>query len=107
MDYYPKPYTEIRNYHEIHFTGNSDTDTIKLEYARIRIREIIQQADSINGIHFTFGDSTSINIFIHTLDILYQERAQRYIIDKGDVWFYEKPEPVEPSFVCGTPYLTL
>lgn len=95
----PIPYTTFRNYHNIHYTGKDLQDNIKLEYARIRIAEIIQQNDTINGLHFTFSDSAKVNIFIHTLDVLKQENAQRYAIDRGEIWFYE--EPFEPQAFDG------
>ncbi|WP_143011323.1 hypothetical protein [Chitinophaga filiformis] len=86
---YTKPYTRLRNYQEIHFTGEKKTDDIKLAFARIRINEIIKQRDTLQGIHFSFGDSSKFTNLIQTLDILYQERAERYIIDNGEIWFFE------------------
>lgn len=89
---YSKPYTELRNYQEIHFTGERKIDDIKLNFARVRISEIIQQQDTLNGIHFSFGDSTKFSNLIQALDILRQERAERYIIDNGEIWFFEEIE---------------
>lgn len=93
---YNKPFRVLRNYEEIHFTGTADKDQIKLAYARIRMTEIIQHRDSIHGIHFSFEDSCRFDIFIHSLDILRQVRAQRYIVDNAEIWFLEQPEPPEP-----------
>ncbi|MCF6404841.1 hypothetical protein L3C95_18220 [Chitinophaga filiformis] len=84
---YKKPYTKLRTYQEIHFTGENNNDIIKLNYARIRIHEITQQQDTINGIHFSFGDSTRYSNFINTFDVLRQERAERYLVDTGGIWF--------------------
>lgn len=89
---YNKPYTELRNYQEIHFTGDRKPDDIKLSFARVRIHEIIQQQDTLNGVHFSFGDSAKFSNLIQALDILHQERAQRYIIDNGEIWFFEEIE---------------
>jgi hypothetical protein len=89
---YSKPYTELRNYQEIHFTGETKTDDIKLNFARVRISEIIQQQDTLNGIHFSFVDSTKFSNLIQALDILRKERAERYIIDNGEIWFFEEIE---------------
>ena len=100
LKFHSKPYDKLRNYHEIHFTGNSFKDITKLDYARIRIGEIIQQQDSINGIRFSFGESTKADIFIHVLDVLNQERALIYFVDKGDIWFYEEPF-IRELPVCG------
>lgn len=86
---YDKPYTRLRNYQEIHITGEKRTDDIKLEFARIRINEIIKQQDTLYGLHFSFGDSSKFINLIQTLDILRQERAERYIIDNGEIWFFE------------------
>jgi len=86
---YTKPYTRLRNYQKIHITGEKKKDDIKLAFARIRINEIIKQRDTLQGIHFSFGDSSKFINLIQTLDILYQERAERYIIDNGEIWFFE------------------
>ena len=89
---YNRPYTELRNYQEIHFTGERKTDAIKLNFARVRVQEIIQQKDTLNGVHFSFGDSAKFSNLIQALDILQQERAERYIIDNGEIWFFEEIE---------------
>ncbi len=86
---YDIPYTRLRNYQEIHITGEKKKDDIKFEFARIRINEILKQQDTLHGIHFSFGDSSKYANLIKALDILHQERAERYIIDNGEIWFIE------------------
>lgn len=63
---------------------------------RVRIHKIAQERDTLNGVHFSFGDGAKFGLLIRTLDILRQERAQRYIIDSGEIWFFEAEDFVWP-----------
>jgi hypothetical protein len=96
VEVYKKPYRMLCNYQEIHITGEKDKDDIKLDFARVRIHKIVQERDTLNGVHFSFGDGAKFGLLIRTLDILRQERAQRYIIDSGEIWFFEAEDFVWP-----------
>lgn len=84
---YQVPFQELRNYTEVHLKGEPASDNIKLDFARIRIREITQEQDTVNGIRFTFGDRATYSTFIRSLDVLNQERAEQWILDNGEIWF--------------------
>ena len=88
---HPISYEKMRRYQEIHLTGNKSTDSIKFEFARLRIREIVQQQDTIYGIHFSFSDNTRYSEFIRALDLLRIERSECYIVDKGEIWMMYFP----------------
>jgi len=81
-----------RNYLEIVLTGDYHNDSCKLAFAKIRIEEIVSSNDSINGIHFCFGEQTEYWEFVVVIDNLRQEGAKRYAPFDNDVWFYCVPE---------------
>jgi hypothetical protein len=60
-----------RTYLTITFNESLTENNIKLAYAQIRIREILSNNDSINGIHFHFTEQAEYGTFVKLLDILY------------------------------------
>jgi hypothetical protein len=92
-----------RNYLNINLTGNQQHDNIKLDFAQIRIREILSQNDSVNGVHFKFGDSSQYWSFVRTVDILRFEKAKTYLPLDNDLWFYHfPPDTTLVNWICGT-----
>lgn len=82
-----------RQYTGIHLTGDAIKDRINLDFARIRVHEILQEMDTVNGVHFHFGKGAQFQTLIRTMDLLRQERAQHYIQDsEGIRFFYEWEE---------------
>lgn len=77
-----------RNYIDINLTGDNEKDNIKLDFAQVRIREILSQNDSIDGLHFSFRDSSQYWTFVKTIDILRFEKAKTYMPLDNDLWFY-------------------
>jgi hypothetical protein len=101
-------YPPKRNYQDIYLTGDDKTDNIKLAFSELRVREIIQQNDGANGVHYYFGEATTYASFIKVLDILRTEKAKKYMIYDNDIWLlHDPPEPVSKTiqgFICGTTY---
>ena len=94
-----------RNYIDINLTGNNQNDKIKLDFAQIRIREIVSQNDSANGLHFKFGDSSQYWTFVKAVDILRFEKAKTYMPLDNDLWFYHfPPDTTSVNWICGTTY---
>lgn len=91
-DYPPK-----RIYEDIHLSGNPASDAIKLAYLQIRIREILQQNDSVRGIHIHLSESSKYGTFIKTLNILQIEAADIYMVEDNNIWFSHVP-PVPVTF---------
>ena len=85
---YKGHFPPIRDYIDINITGNNYNDKIKLEFAQIRIREILSENNTTSGIHFLFGDSTQYGKFLEVLNILLIERAKNYIPGNNDLWFF-------------------
>ena len=80
-----------RNYEDINITGVSGSDQVKLAYSQIRIREVLQQNNLVQGIHYHFGDSSNYGAFVKALNILQIENAQRYVVEDNNIWFYDVP----------------
>lgn len=80
---YPPP----RDFVSINLTDDPIKDPVKLDFARIRIREILQEMDTIRGVHFHFGNGARYRTLIQVMDILQQERAQHYLQDSDGIHF--------------------
>jgi hypothetical protein len=92
-----------RDYIDINLTGDNQTDKIKLDFAQIRIREMLTQNDSINGLHFKFEQSAQYWTFIKAVDILELENASTYMAMNNDLWFYQfPPDKTIINWICGT-----
>jgi hypothetical protein len=112
---YPELFTKLqpprRNYIDIGLTGDNNADKVKLDFAQVRLREITTQQDSINGIHFSFGDSAQYWTFVKAVDMCYAEKVKNFIPSGNNLWaLYIPPEPVSEdmseTFICGTHYFT-
>lgn len=79
-----------RNYEAINITGVLATDKVKLAYSQIKVREILQQKNLVQGVHFHFGDSSNYWAFVKVLDILKSEKAG-FAVDGNNIWFYYRP----------------
>ena len=90
---YPSRYRYVniprRNYLDIVLTGNQQNDNIKLQFAQIRIREILKENDTLNGVHFLFQDNATYGTFIGALDKLQIEDADRYWLIGNSIWFWD------------------
>jgi hypothetical protein len=94
-----------RNYIEIELKDSPEENKIKLDYAQIRIREILAANDGKNEVHFKLSDSTSYGDFVKAIDILQYEGAKRYMAYENDIWFLHEPPDTSAetiqTFVCG------
>lgn len=86
-----------RNFLDVAFTGNQSDDRTKLDYSKIRIREILNSGDTLNGVHFLFGDSSNYGTVVGAFDNLQATGAERYITGEKDIWFWHvPPDTVKP-----------
>ena len=81
----------IRNYIDINLTGNLPFDNIKLDFAQVRIKEILSQKDSTSGLHFSFGLGSEFKSFVKIIDMLKFEEANTFLIDDAGIWVYQFP----------------
>lgn len=88
-----------RNYVEIKLTGNKQDDQVKLDFSRIRVREIIAAKDSINGVNFIFGDGLEYGTMVKAIDILNGEGAERYIPIDNSIYFLHIPCSQESTVI--------
>ena len=97
-------YTPKRNYINIELTGEKQSDEIKLDYSHVRLKEIITQKDSINGIHFNFKNTAKYWSFVRAIDICQNLNLHSYTVYKENIWaLYEPPVyPIFQNFICGT-----
>lgn len=97
-----------RKYVDIILTGNETTDKIKLDFAQVKIGEILTANDSTGGLHFHFSDSSEYWTFVKAVDILGATGAKTYMPLDNDLWFYHfPPDTTIENWICGTTYNTV
>ena len=84
-----------RNYLVLRLTGNPDTDDILLGYAHIRIGEILQNLDTVNGVKFVWNDSLTYGEFIRALDVPRTEDVQVYFAFEDSLWMLNTKTPAD------------
>jgi len=93
QEWSPTNISKFRKFIDINLNGTDQNDKTKLEFAQLKIREINATNDTIRGVHFSFGDSTKFWVLFHSLEILKTERAERFIMNADNIWFfYASPE---------------
>jgi hypothetical protein len=75
-----------RNYLDIRLNGDEKEDKIKLDFFRLRIREMIKSNDTVNGTHLLFVDSAKYGTFVQALNICKKEGLMRYAPFENDLW---------------------
>lgn len=86
-----------RNYTDIVFTGNQSDDRTRLAFSQIQIKQILNADDTLNGIHFLFGDSSTYGTVAGVFDNLQAAGAERYLLGEKDIWFWQvPPDTVKP-----------
>ena len=90
--FFPRGVNKFRNYREFILKGNEKEDFNNLEISRSLTRKLLNSKDTINGIHITISDHAKFWTFISILDILKEEKAERFVWEKNNFWiFYKKP----------------
>ena len=75
-----------RNYLDIEISGNEIQDKHKLDLFRLQIRKLINDWDTINGIHLIFLENSKYGAFIEALNICEKEGAFRYALFENNLW---------------------
>jgi hypothetical protein len=86
-------YPPLRDYLTLELTGDAIMDKVKLDYAQLRIREIENTGESIDGLNIHFADSAKYGSFVRAFDLLKRENATLYLAAKRDIWFWAAPKP--------------
>jgi len=95
----------FREYQIITFSGDHQKDLIAIEKAHHRLKSIVKNGDTLNGLHFKFDNSAKYWNLVKVNEFCQLEKAYIYI-DGDDIWAYYTPPikstPSQPMFVCGT-----
>jgi len=89
---YEGHFPPLRNYTDVYLNDNDALNRKTLEFTELKIRQIVEAKDSINGIHFIFGDKCKYEFFIEVLNILTLECAKTYMPKDNSIWFYNFPD---------------
>ena len=93
---YPKESHPDKLYTEISLTGNTNEDSKKLEYAKVKIKELVISGDTLTGVHFHFSDNSKYWTLIKAIDMCYTENATYFIPYGNDLWV-SNPKPAKPN----------
>ena len=92
-------------FEKITITGGED-DKIKLDYAEVAIRELIQKKDTTLGIEFTLTNHARYSSLVRLFDICQKESVRSYFSYGNKFWvcnlWPKKNESSSFGFICGT-----
>ncbi|KAF2513708.1 hypothetical protein EYY60_05635 [Flavobacterium zhairuonense] len=78
-------FSTLRKYKEFSFARNH-SEKKKLNEMRLYLRKLRVEKDTVNGIKIHFGLKSNYQTFISTLDILAEEEAPTWVINKNDIY---------------------
>lgn len=95
-----------RKYFQINLDGKNDADDqIRLDFARLQIREMLKAKSFTDGVDFHFGVKAKYWTFVKALDICQVENVPSFLPYKDDLYaIYTKPEPIVETFICGNQF---
>lgn len=73
--------------------GESEKENIRqLEKAMVLIREINSTSDTVNGVHFHFGNKSQYGDFVRLIDSLRTSKVKTYMTYDSETWVYMLPK---------------
>jgi hypothetical protein len=73
--------------------GGSEKENIRhLEEAMVLIREINSTSDTVNGVHFHFGNKSQYADFVRLIDSLRTSNFKSYLTYDSETWVYMLPK---------------
>ena len=88
--YNPDYISHLRHYTEYYLYSDIVKNSKILQDARIQLNYLKASKDTINGIHITISDSTSIQDFVTATDICSESFPAIYGVYKNQIWaFYQ------------------
>jgi len=78
-----------RDYVSITLNANTDENKIKLDYARLLMREHKINHDTIHGIHFHFDTTSHYEALVEIQNILLKEKIEHYLMYPTEIWVME------------------
>ncbi|WP_123921929.1 hypothetical protein [Flavobacterium sp. LM4] len=88
-------FLNTKKFTTVALTGNTISDSIKLEEAQKNIQVLVKSKDSVSGIKFHFGQKSQYWTYIRVLDIINIEQGGNYFSYKNDILF-TNPKPPKP-----------
>lgn len=96
----------VRNYQDIFITGEPNNDKALLHTAHLKIAQLVASNDTINGLHFNFGNNAAYGTFVQVVDILKTEGAKTFMPIDNELWVYNFPPQMKGQefhyFLCGS-----
>jgi hypothetical protein len=80
-----------RMYEDFEVGENERENIRQLEEAMVLIREINSTNDTVNGVHFYFGNESQYGDFVRLIDSLRTSKVKAYMAYNSEVWVYMLP----------------
>lgn len=110
-----------RNFIDINLSDNKYKNSINLAYAALKIYDLREKNDTINGVHFIFSKSAKYSYFVKAIEISkinINNTTNTYVLLDNNIWVFNYvPKPIivkenkehifEPKLcgaLCGSPH---
>ncbi|GHA67289.1 hypothetical protein [Pontibacter akesuensis] len=98
-----------RDYQEVKLIGDEKRDAAAIENGKHLIKNLYDQRDTTQGIHFALQDSASYGTFVHLLNFFKTDSIPYYIVYNKNIWVLytapSKPDRQDYRLICGNSYL--
>lgn len=85
-DFFNYDFPPERSYLKIVLTGNSSTDKIKLDFAGLYIKDLLERKDTTAGVNFKFSDSSTYGEFVYVRNLMELLKVRVFLACKNDFW---------------------
>jgi hypothetical protein len=87
---YARKFPPSKDYIDINLTGDTLTDKVKIEYAKVLLDEMVTLFDTTRGVHFVFTDTAKYESFVEILNFCSQQDALAYAPHGSDFWIFNR-----------------
>lgn len=102
---------EKRQYTKLRLSGKTAEDSISLNYGRLEISRLIEEKDTLRGIHVEFSDRCKYGTYVQLVNICNADAAASYGGYGNDFWIHPVTRAVKKVKIqttdnyptCGTP----
>jgi hypothetical protein len=91
-----KKVQSYRKYTKIEFTGIAKDDSLRLQYAHLEIKRILNSKDIINGLHIKFTENAKFWNFAEAMEIIQIENPNT-LLNNNDLWMFYMPPVMDKS----------
>jgi hypothetical protein len=89
-----------RKFIDVKIDNNRAQNSIKLSFARIEIRDLMNSRDTLHGVHFHLENNSPYQALVEIINILEAEKVTTYVAEGDNIWIFNYPtKPVENDYL--------